>query len=159
MIQNVGSQKMKTTHIILALFALHLSGCSKADPRLLGSWVSDAELSMERNRKQEWFSEQEARILGQKLGHLSLEYGRRGKNLIVLSSYEWSDGSNVYSVAGYTNRAKYKVVEIAEHYSRIFVTSDRFHDFTYVHFEKPDVFWVDKMTPEPSPREYFRKKE
>ena len=136
-----------------------LSGCATGDARLYGSWKSDAERSIVWNRRNAVMTEQQAQMLSQMFGHMTVEYGPGGKGSIAMEAYTLNDGASLFAAPAFTNAVQYKITGRAGDVLTI-ESSDELSG-TYresIHFEGTKAYWLRlNETNALSVREYFKK--
>ena len=152
-------QFLKRTHMKACirhsvwLFVL-LTGCSKNDPRLLGRWKSDASLSMQWNQLHATYTGESLNVITQRFGQRTLEFRTNRKFIIESSSFKMPFQTNGCCIIRSTNKYYTTMMDgplVVE------TVDGRDHSFDVIHFESPDVFWIDDNREGPSPREYFKR--
>ena len=159
----VGSEDMMKRHSFIGVVCCILvAGCTRDDPRLHGSWKSDAERSMAWNLEHADLTPKQESGLAQMFGHMTVTYSPGGAGLVVMEPYALAVGTNTHSMPGFTKTATFKVIGRTDKTTTVKTTSGFMagHVAT-VHFDGPDVYWLhlNEDEPETSAREYFRRME
>jgi hypothetical protein len=141
-----------------------IAGCTPDDERLHGSWRSDADGSMEWNRKNCHLTERQDSGLSQRLGHMTVTYNPGGTGSITMEPYTLVVGSNKRVMHGFTNSANFRIASRKDDMVTLKVTQKTTSGvlpeyICTVHFDGPDTYWMFLIEdqPETSAREYFKR--
>ena len=151
---------MRYVYVITLLGFVLASGCTSDDPRLHGTWKSDAELSMTWNRIHANLTDKQDSGLSQMFGHMTDTCAPGGKGIIVMEPYKLIVSTNIQTMSGFTNSYTYKVIKRTKDTVVVKITSGIMNEHVVTaHFEGPDTYWLhlNPDKPEKSAREYFKR--
>jgi hypothetical protein len=102
--------RMLTKYLVLVVAILLASGCSLSDPRLMGTWKSDLDLTKQYNKKHAKLSKKQEKAISQLFGIMEVTYNSNRTCVFYFQKHTIQAENDVYECDSSKSVGTYKIL-------------------------------------------------